>query len=236
MTLQRLRPACADFPVNNVLPGDPKIAAVPGNTIWDYSFGGFSLFLRHWANARLAGVSQKMRQLDTRTSELHRDPPNAFTQTVPSTVRSSGCPDPVYSFPAVAGFPLSALHQLRLRSPKWEASLPAFSSSIILSLRSFNFAPALLSVVIPLLHFPLLTHSERGKAGSIPYPQNDSQWEKERASGRVFLHPPPPAGFVSYLPSSQGFSCRARLASAQAHPVSSEKATAFPSPRRPREQ
>lgn len=106
---------------------------------------------------------------------------------------------------------------------------------------SFPFVPSTspllsLSVVIPLLHFPLLTHSERGKAGSIPYPQNDSQWEKERASGRVFLHPPPPAGFVSYLPSSQGFSCRARLASAQAHPVSSKKATAFPSPRRPREQ
>lgn len=80
------------------------------------------------------------------------------------------------------------------------------------------------SLVAP-LPSPLLTHSGGRKEVTSSYPQSDSWRASSRSPGvrKLFT-------FISKLEQPRD------LPSAQAHAVSSKKATAFPSPRRPREQ
>lgn len=107
--------------------------------------------------------------------------------------------DPVCSFPAVAGFPLPAKHEPQPRSQKWEASLPAFSSSIFLP--------------IPL--FLQLRPCSPPPWSPRSLPHFSRTREDERRSQAPILKPtlggllPAPPGFVSYLPSSQSSSSRA---------------------------
>lgn len=72
-----------------------------------------------------------------------------------------------------------------------------------------------------------------GKRGvTRHYPQSDARQTEGRASGPVF----PPPGVCKLLTFISRLERPHDLASAQAHLVSSKKATAFPSPRRPSEQ
>lgn len=65
-------------------PGDLKIGPITSNTITDYSFRVFSLFLGRWAVARLArGFAVRNEAAPgTRISPFHRDPADAVTGPV----------------------------------------------------------------------------------------------------------------------------------------------------------
>lgn len=66
-------------------PGDLKIGPITSNTITDYSFRVFSLFLGRWAVARLArGFAVRNEAAPgTGISPFHRDPADAVTGPVP---------------------------------------------------------------------------------------------------------------------------------------------------------
>lgn len=91
----------------------------------------------------------------------------------------------------------------------------------------FPLAPSTAPPFSPSLPAPFPTPRTRKRG--CPYSPSHAPQAEGRARGPLF----PPPGFVSYLPSSPDWRARA---TAQAHLVSSEEATAFPSPRRPGEQ
>lgn len=136
--------------------------------------------------------------------------------------------DSVCSFPAVEGWPKRTNS---VRGPRNERppSPPSLQFSF-LSPYFFNFASALPGHPAP---FPISQAFGRRKGGHKPL--SSKRLSESLRDWPVVASSRTP-GFVSYLPSSQKIQQPRDLTSAQAHPVFIKKATAFPSPRRPREQ
>ena len=201
-------------------------------------FRSFSLILRSWTAARLARCLAARNEAapNTRTSQLHKDPPNVFFFFFPP---NSFCPP--CEFGRVRSLFRSSLlisgsggvaktHQVRPRAQKWEASLPADSSiflpfPLFLQLRLCSpWSPRYLP------HFSS-TREKEGRSQASILKATLGEF-KGMASGRLFPHPRVCKlfTFISKIQQPRD------LTSAQAHPVCFKKATAFPSPRRPREQ
>lgn len=133
-------------------------------------------FLGRWAVALLAkGFGVKMRQLVA--SQLHRDPANAVTQPIPSTLRSSeSFSVPVRLSPAVAGFRLPAPLQPLSRSQKRRASLSAFSIFFPPALSTSSpFSP---SLVTPLPSSLYAWEGERGEHMSPSSKRRSVGWKE----------------------------------------------------------
>lgn len=156
---------------------------------------------------------------DTRTRPLPHDPASTVPRLVPSAPRSRGSLLIQLLISGGTGTPPSRTVSTPAATPEMRGLPLCF----LLYFLPFPLAPSMRPHPLPPCPPP-----PRTRKSGCPNSQSHAPQAEGRASGPPF----PPPGLVSYLPSSPDWRGRAI---AQAHPVASRKATAFPSPRRPGE-